>query len=56
MTHYARYYTFRQQGSIVHLLTISNTPNAAGGTTYKVESKKAARALAVQHNAKPWNF
>jgi hypothetical protein len=52
---FAHYYTGKVNGQKQHLVTISATP-APRGTTYQVADKKAARALAAQHGAKPWNF
>lgn len=48
---YAHYY--KQAGK--HYVTIGWLTLPLG-TTYAVADKKAARALAAQHNAKPWNF
>lgn len=53
---YAHYYTGKVNGQKLHLVTISSTPAPRDGTTYKVADKKAARALAKQYNAAPWNF
>lgn len=35
-------------------ITDSNRP--VGGTVFKVSGKREARAIAVQHNARCWNF
>lgn len=48
---YAHYYKKAGQ----HYLVIGTSMQPIG-TTYMVQDKRAARALAASMNAKPWNF
>ena len=48
---YAHYY--KQAGK--HFVVIGTSMQPVG-VTYAVADRRAAKALAAQHNAKPWNF
>lgn len=52
---FAHYYTGTVNKQRIAYVVISATVRPVG-TTYTVAGLKAARALAAQHNAKPWNF
>lgn len=52
---FAHYFTGTVNRKKQHYVVISSTVKPVG-ITYTVAGLKAARALAAQHNAKPWNF